>query len=277
MSQILVTKLNGEREPFDPSKLIGSLRGAGATVEQANHITNHIEAELVGGITTSDIYRHAFDLLRTSSGPLAVRYSMKRAVSDLGPNGFPFERFVAEIFKAQGYEALTGQVVYGKCVEHEMDVVAWKGDELVMVEAKFHNEPGLKSDLKVALYVKARFDDLKTETFEFGGKKRKLTAWHLFTNTKFTDHAIRYAKCQGLGLVGWNYPEKGNLEELIAEANLHPLTALTTLSQAEKRILLDAGFILCRDVKKNESSLVSLGVAEKKIPALMEEIDSVCS
>ena len=207
----------------------------------------------------------------------SIRYSMKRAVSDLGPNGFPFEKFVAEIFKAQGYEALTGQVVYGKCVEHEMDVVAWKGDELVMVEAKFHNEPGLKSDLKVALYVKARFDDLKTETFEFGGKKRKLTSWHLFTNTKFTDHAIRYAKCQGLGLVGWNYPEKGNLEELIADANLHPLTALTTLSQVEKHALLGAGLILCKDVKARADVLTTLGIDAKKIPAVMEEIESVCS
>lgn len=277
MSDILVTKLNGKREPFDPAKLITSLRGAGASVDQASHIATHIEGELVEGITTNDIYRHAFDLLRTSSKPLSVRYSMKRAVSELGPNGFPFERFVAEIFKAKGYDAVTGQIVYGGCVEHEMDVVAWKGDELVMVEAKFHNEPGLKSDLKVALYVKARFDDLKDQEFDYGGKKRRLTSWFLVTNTKFTDHAIRYAQCKGLGLIGWNYPDKGSLEELIAEANLHPLTCLTTLSQVEKHALLGAGLILCRHVKEKIHMLSELGIDPKKADAILEEISVVCS
>ena len=269
--------MNGAREPFDPAKLISSLQSAGATAEQSGHIAAHIEAELVDGITTNDIYRHAFDLLRTTSRPLAVRYSMKRAISDLGPNGFPFERFVAEIFKAKGYEAVTGQIVYGGCVEHEMDVVAWKDDELVMVEAKFHNEPGLKSDLKVALYVKARFDDLKDQQFEYGGRKRALTSWFLVTNTKFTDHAIRYAKCKGLGLIGWNYPTKGSLEELIAEAGLHPLTCLTTLSQVEKHALLGAGLVLCKHVKEKIGMLAELGIDPKKAPAILEEISAVCS
>jgi hypothetical protein len=278
MSNILVIKLNGKTEPFDSTKLNASLRSAGASDEEARTITSHIEGELIEGITTSDIYRHAFDLLHSSSKPLAVRYSMKRAVSDLGPNGFPFEKFVAEIFKAQGYEAVTDQVVYGGCVEHEMDVVAWKENELVMIEAKFHNEPGLKSDLKVALYVKARFDDLVDQEFDYGGKKRKLTSWHLITNTKFTDHAIRYAKCKGLSLIGWNYPEQsGGLEDLITKAGLHPLTCLTTLTQAEKQELLSAGLVLCRQIKENEDRLEQFGLSKKRIPAILEEISIVCS
>jgi hypothetical protein len=276
MSQILVLKLNGKTEPFDSTKLNASLRSAGATDAEAGAITSHIEAEIIDGITTSDIYRHAFDLLHSSSKPVALRYSMKRAVLDLGPNGFPFEKFVAEIFKAKGYEAVTGQIVYGSCVEHEMDVVAWKGDELVMIEAKFHNEVGLKSDLKVALYVKARFDDLMDKEFTFGGKTRRLTSWHLVTNTKFTDHAIRYARCKGLSLIGWNYPEKGNLEDLIDEVGLHPLTGLTTLSTAEKQSLLSAGLVLCKQIKENEARLEYLGIPKKKIPAVIEEASSIC-
>lgn len=273
----MVVKLNGKLEPFDSTKLNSSLRSAGASDAQASEITAHIEGEIIDGMSTSDIYRHAFDLLHSSSKPLAVRYSMKRAVSELGPNGFPFEKFVAEIFKAKGYEAVTDQVVYGACVEHEMDVVAWKDEELLMIEAKFHNEPGLKSDLKVALYVKARFDDLKDELFDYGGRKRRLTSWFLVTNTKFTDHAIRYARCKGLSLIGWNYPEKGNLEDLITEAGLHPLTCLTTLSVAEKQSLMSFGIVLCRQVRENEARLEQLGVAKKKIPALFEEIRAVCS
>ncbi|MBI5133847.1 MAG: restriction endonuclease [Candidatus Taylorbacteria bacterium] len=277
MSPIFVTKSTGEQEAFDPQKLVNSLRKAGAAKEQAEDILRHIERELVSGMTTTEIYRHAFSFLRHSAQPVAARYSMKRAIADLGPNGFPFEKFIAEIFKAHGYEALTGQIVQGGCVEHEVDVVAWKGSELVMVEAKFHNEPGLKSDLKVALYVKARYDDLKTQTFEYGGKKRKITLFQLFTNTKFTDTAIRYASCQGLSLVGWNYPRKGSLEDLVSDTGLHPLTSLTTLTHTEKRTLLDAGLVLCKQVANRRDSLESYGIPSNKIKQVLAEIDHLCA
>src|SRR5260221_155103 len=120
-------------------------------------------------------------------------------------------KFIARIFTMWGYEALTDQTVLGTCVDHEVDVVAWKGNELSMVEAKYHNEFGMKSDLKVALYVKARFDDLSQTIFDFGGTKRKLTGKWLATNTKFTEKAIAYGECSHLRLLGWNYPATNNL------------------------------------------------------------------
>jgi hypothetical protein len=269
-SAILVTKAAGERELFDPKKLVASLIRAGAGDAKANEIVRHVETELVSGMTTGEIYRHAFDLLRKTARPVAARYSMKRAIAELGPDGFPFERFIAEIFKARGYQAVTDQIVVGHCVEHEVDVVAWRDtadkSELVMVEAKFHNEPGLKSDLKVALYVKARFDDLREREYEYGGRPRQITSWQLFTNTKFSDRAITYAECQNLSLVGWNYPRKGNLEDLINESALHPLTSLTTLSQTEKRLLLDQGLVLCKQI---------VGRPELR-PETVEELSHLC-
>lgn len=277
MSPIFVVKSTGEQEAFDPHKLVNSLRKAGASKEQAENILRHIERELVSGMTTTEIYRHAFSFLRHSTQPVAARYSMKRAIADLGPDGFPFERFIAEIFKTHGYEAVTSQIVQGSCVEHEVDVVAWKADELVMVEAKFHNEPGIKSDLKVALYVKARWDDLKDQPFDYGGKKRKVTHFQLFTNTKFTDHAIRYAECQGLSLIGWNYPRKGNLEDLVSDTGLHPLTSLTTLTHTEKRTLLDQGLVLCRQVAERKEELEALGIPQNKIKQVLAEISHLCA
>ena len=132
-----------------------------------------MERELVDGITTKEIYHKAFELLHKEEKPIALKYSLKRAIMELGPSGFPFEKFVAEIFKFKGYTAETGKLVKGFCVEHEVDVVAWNKDKLIMCEAKFHNDPGMKSDLKVALYVKARFDDLRKMTYKYG-KERKL-------------------------------------------------------------------------------------------------------
>ena len=278
MSHILVIKSTGDQEIFDPAKLSFSLTRAGADSDQTREIVEHIEGELFDGMTTNDIYRHAFDMLRNSptKSAVAVKYSMKRAVSELGPNGFPFEKFVAEIFKARGYEAVTDQIVQGHCVEHEMDVVAWKGDELIMVEAKFHNEAGIKSDIKVALYIKARFDDLKDQVYEYGGKKRKVSKAYLITNTKFSDHAIRYAECQGLNLIGWNYPKVGNLEDLITEANLHPLTALPSLSQVDKKNLLNQGLILCKSLNVTPEELVKYGIEKAHVNAVMNDVKNIC-
>src|SRR5206468_6395376 len=138
------------------------------------------------------IYKHAFSLLDKTEQQTAMRYSLRKAVLDLGPSGFPFEQLVAEMFKAQGYHVLTDQIVKGYCAEHEVDVVAWRPaqdrhkQDLIMTEAKYHGQTELKSDLKIVLYVKARFDDLEKMTYTYDGHAYSLTEGWLVTNTKFT-------------------------------------------------------------------------------------------
>lgn len=215
--QIEIIKANGAREAFEPAKLRASLMRAGADEDGIAAVMSHLTNELKDGMTTRDIYQHAFKILEDWKKPVAQKYSLRRALMEIGPTGFPFEQLVAEILKGKGFETLTDQTVLGGCVPHEVDVVAWNDKKLIMVEAKFHNELGTKSDLKVALYVKARIDDLKGNTFNYGGKDRKLDEGWLITNTKFSSTAIHYGVCQNLTMIGWNYPEKGNLEDLIEE------------------------------------------------------------
>ncbi len=272
--EIYITKKSGERELFDSKKLESSLLSAGASKEAAEHVVNHIAREVEDGMSTSMIYDHAFFLLDRMEKPVSARYSLKRALGELGPTGFPFEKFMADIFRARSFRAETNQIVKGHCAEHEIDVVAWNENRLIMAEAKFHNEIGLKSDLKVALYVKARFDDIKGIDYFFG-KKRKLDEGWLITNTKFTDRAIHYADCAGLRLIGWNFPAVGNLHDLIEDVAMHPVTSLSTLNQQEKRTLVDAGLVLCRDVR-NVSKLQSLGLAPDRIKAAVEESKVIC-
>ncbi len=273
---IEIVKADGTKETFNRKKLESSLIRTGADREMTKKIADHVESELKEGMTTSEIYTHAFDLLSRDSRPAAHKYSLRRAILDLGPAGYPFEKFVADLFRARGYEAVTDQIVRGKCVEHEVDVVAWKGEELIMVEAKFHNEIGIKSDLKVALYVKARTDDLSLSQFDFGGKIRKLTQGILVTNTKFTDKAIAYAACEGLRLVGWNYPAQGNLEHMIEDAGLHPVTSIPNLSESNRRILISNGLVLCKDILAKKDSLVSLGISEDEAKIIGEDAELIC-
>ena len=270
-----IRKSDGTTEPFEEEKLVGSLKRVNAPEEAIDEIVDQIEREMRDGMGTDEIYRRAFELLKKHSHRVAVKYSIRRAMLELGPDGFPFEKFVARIFNVWGYEAVTDQTLMGTCVEHEIDVVAWKDDELAMVEAKYHNEFGMKSDLKVALYVKARFDDLAKNDFDYGGKKRKLTGRYLFTNTKFTDKAITYSECNHTKLVGWNYPAKNNLHEIIEQNGLHPITCITLLSHQQKKDLVGRNMLVCTDVIAHESILHDIGVDDELAKRVVQEVQMI--
>jgi hypothetical protein len=158
-----------------------------------------------------------------------------------------------------------------------MDVVAWKEDELIMAEAKFHNLFGIKSDLKVALYVKARFDDLAETTFSYGGKERKISTegHYLITNTKFTDMAIKYATCNNVRLIGWNYPAHDNLHEIIEQNGLHPITALTSLTKQEKRDMIGRDVMTCIDLIGRPGILREIGVKDAVAERVLTEAQTV--
>lgn len=269
-----IIKATGEREEFDEQKLHDSLVRAGADPEAIEDIVSQIEREIKTGASTRDIYRHAFELLAKAESPAATRYSLRRAVMELGPTGFPFEQFVAEIFRVKGFETQTDLVVWGECAEHEIDIAAWNEKKLLMIEAKFHNELGIKSDLKVVLYVKARWDDLSGKIFNFG-KERKLDEGWLITNTKFSESAIGYAKCKNMNLVGWNYPEHGNLQDLIEETHLHPITCLNSSTPSDERLLMQSGIVLCKQARDNPDILKQAGLSDEKIARMLAEIDLI--
>jgi hypothetical protein len=272
---IYIIKSDGIRELFDREKLLRSLRKIGTDRETADLIVSKVEADLHDGHTTKEIYRQAFSLLKKHQRPVALRYSLKRAIAELGPSGFPFEKFVAEIFKAQGYQAVTDQIAMGACVPHEIDVVAYNDQELIMTEAKFHTDFGTRSDLKVALYIKARFDDLGNNTFKYGGKERKMTKGMLITNTNFSSTAIQYGECVHLNMVGWNYPQEKNLHHIIESLNLVPLTVLTTLTQTEKKMFLANDIVLSKQLG-DFGLLKSYGLDDIKARAIVREVYDLC-
>ncbi len=287
MNEIYITKADGTKELFDVAKLQNSLKRAGAASAVVEEILSTVTDMLAGekgSVTTHELYHKAFELLKSKDQPIALRYSLKRAIQELGPSGFPFEDYVAAIFRSKGYETLTGQIVHGQYVQHEIDVVAWTDTKLIMVEAKFHNQAGVKSDLKVALYVKERFDDLSTQVFDYGvtpvaqgGTGRKLDEGWLVTNTKFTSTAIDYGSHQGshLVMVGWNYPAHGNLHDMILEAKLHPLTCLTSLNGMQKKMLLDKGIVLCKTLHEQPNLLEMLSLSPDEVQKTLQEIDEL--
>lgn len=269
---MLVTKLDGTLEEFAPEKLFQSLKRSGASDDIAQSIVAHIEKEVQEGMTTSHIYKHALRLLRKEAHlPVAARYSLRRAVLELGPSGYPFEELLGEVFRAKGYTVEVGTTLQGKCVTHEMDVVARNDRELILVEAKFHNAQGFKTDVKVALYINARMHDLRENHYNGLCPAGGMCSSWLVTNTKFTENAITYGKCVGMTLIGWGYPHKGNVQDLIEETKLHPLSCLTTLTQKEREMLYQQGIVLVKNITNNPNILEGVGITGKKVDAVLQE------
>jgi len=101
------------------------------------------------------------------------------------------------------------------------------------------------------------------------------SSW-LVTNTKFTENAIKYGKCTGMRLIGWGYPNEGNLQNLIEETKLHPLSCLTTLTQKERESMYQRGYVLCKDVTEDPNVLENAGVTGSKVDKVLQEAHRLC-
>lgn len=256
-------------EPFDGSKLEASLIKAGALERTAARIRHTIEVSMGPTAQSTEIYRRAFQMLRRDSRPSAARYSLRRALFEFGPSGHPFEDFVAELFRTEGWTVADRQMIQGKCVMHEVDIYATRGGECLAGELKYHNDPGYKTDVKVALYVKARLDDIWAAEAE--GKAAHVDHGFLITNTKFTRDAIQFATCSGVNLLGWSYPHHGNLYDRIVASGIYPVTALTLLKKSEKRILIDQGLVTCQQIREHREQLRALGIPPERVGAILAE------
>lgn len=234
---INVIKATGEIEPFSEEKVISSLLRVGTSPELAQKIISQIKPQLYANIPTFEIYSTMMKILKKERWDLAERYSLKRAIMDLGPTGYPFEKFISAVLEAGGHKVAINQIILGKCVSHEIDVVA-QNTKKYMIECKFHGIPGGRTDVKVALYTYARFLDVKEKGFDI--------PW-LITNTKVTQEVKTYSLCVGMKVTAWDYPEGESLNEMVDKSGLYPITASIKLSEVQKRDLIEKGIVFCKD------------------------------
>lgn len=274
--KIRVTKISGEVVEFDQSKLRNSLERSGASEAVIREIIEKMEILLYDGISTKEIYKKAFRLLRRTSRPTAARYKLKKAIMELGPTGYPFEKFVGAILSHQGYHTEVGVIVKGHCVNHEVDVVAEKDKEHFMVECKFHSDESRNCDVKIPLYIQSRFLDVEKQWQARPGHDTKFHQGWIYTNTRFTADAIQFGSCAGLMLVGWNYPKTGSLKDKIDSSGLHPITCLTTLTKSEKQKLLTMDIVLCMDLCNQPDLLKSIGIGDLRQINILNEANELC-
>lgn len=272
-----IIKASGEHVKFSLDKLRRSLQRTGADKETVIQILDKVRDELYQGISTREIYNRAFALLKKKKSYLASKYKLKKAIYELGPTGFPFERFVGAILRYSGYDAEVGKILQGKCVKHEIDVVAHKDNETVLIECKFHGEQGINCNVKIPLYINSRYQDVKVHWNSNLKNDTKLAKAWVVTNTRFTADALQYSKCCGLYLLSWDYPKNDALKDRIDRLGLYPITVSTLLTKREKQFLLSRDVVLCRDLLNDKFYLDHLGVSDVRQDKIIREISQLCT
>ncbi len=270
-NEILVVKEDGSKEKFDPAKVKRALRRSGLSPKEAEIVLKLLKPYLRGGITTKQIYSRVYGIIREMRPEVTHRYNLKRALQLLGPTGYDFEDFTAKLFECMGYEADVRQIPLGKCVTHETDVIARKGKEKLMVECKFRNEPGAKCRIQTALYIYARFLDLREGAKIYS--KVPFTKACLVTNAKFSGHTITYAECMGMRLIGWRYPLAESLEVLIDRTKCYPISVIK-MNAHTLRTLLKRGIFTVLDVPQNPKEFADLtGISLSNARRIVKEAD----
>jgi hypothetical protein len=273
--EVEVIKHSGERAKFSIDKLKNSLRKSGAQEDVVNQIANNVRDELYQGISTKEIYNRAFSLLKKKKKGFASKYKLKKAIYELGPTGFPFEKFIGALLFYSGYKVQTGQFLNGKCVAHEVDVVAHKNGQYVVAECKFHSDEGRNCNVKVPLYIHSRYRDILNFYGKNSNSEKPNEGW-VVTNTRFTEDALKYGKCADLYLLSWDFPKDNGLKDRIDRLGLYPVTVSTLLSQREKQFLLSRDVVLCKQLIDDDFYLDHLAISENRKARILEEINILC-
>ena len=275
--KIKIIKASGNEAVFEVKKLIASLRKSGASEEIAQRIASEIERTIYEGMTTKGIYKKAFAQLKKHSRPTAARYKLKKAIMELGDTGYPFEKFVGALLSNEGYQTQVGVIVKGRCVNHEIDVIAENDSHHYMCECKFHNKQGRHCNVKIPLYIQSRFKDVEAAWRKNKGHEHKFHQGWIFTNTRFSTDAERYGICVGLQLISWGYPKGEGIKDRVDRTGVHPVTCLTTLTMREKKALIEKGKILCMDLVNEPQLLNKIKISENRHQRILDEASKLCN
>ena len=269
-----VINSRGEKEPFSFGKVYGSARKVGASKELAGKIAEIVGREAYPGIKTFEIFRKVRRMLNREIPKAALRFNLKKAMRELGPTGFPFEKYIGEIFSRQGFKVKLNQNVPGRCLRYEIDFLARKDNLLYIGECKYRNSPEGIVHSDIALSSQARFLDIKSgNILTRNGYDSLQLKSILVTNNRFSKDAIKFSRCAGNELLGWKYPKNEGLEYLIDRQNLYPITTLPSLGRELASVFVARGMMLAEDVLKiNPMKFAQeMGVSEESLKPLIRE------
>ena len=252
---VYVTKADGSLQPYDRGKVVSVCLRLHASQEEAELVADRVEERLYDGIPTREIIRMVYEYLGELKPHLKPIMDLREALGAIRSKP-DFEEYVRAMFRELGYRTRPATVVRGFCVEHEIDGILERDVEVLCLEVKHHTQPHVKVRLEELLKLRSVFEDLR-RGYENGLNNLPLSGALMVSNAKFSEMAVRYAKCVGIRVLGWNTPRGGGIERLIDEYGLHPVTSLKELSRDQVERLCDAGICTLRELSRMDAEKVS--------------------
>jgi hypothetical protein len=274
---VFVTKAEGTKQLFDKEKIVRTCLQMGATRAAAESIAKEIEAMVYDGIETKEILQMIFRKIGEHRPSTKHQIDLRTALGLLNPKP-DFELFVQTLLREHGYTVTPNQIIRGRCVEHEVDAIARKDGETFIVEVKHHFSYHTPTSLDVGRISRAVFEDV-TEGFELGLNKLKVDRSLIVCNTKLSEHAKRYAECRGIYHIGWSSPPNYDLQTMIEEKQLYPITYLRRLNRVNRKKLMSNGIILLKQLtEKNSRELRrQTEIPKKELESMIKKARAVLS
>ena len=146
------------------------------------------------------------------------------------------------------------------------------------MEVKHHYKYHTPTSLDVSRISRAVFEDV-TEGYELGLNKLKIDYAMIVCNTKLSEHAKRYADCRGIRHIGWSSPPNHDLQTMIEEKKLYPITFLKELNAEIRNKLAHNRVILLKQLtEKNPTELRrQTGISKEKLESIVGKARTILS
>lgn len=246
MRQILIKKYSGDLVPFNSEKIKSTCLRAGASEELATRIAEKVSSKVYREMTTKEIMRLTLRLLDKEQPAVAARYTLRDAIFRLGPAGFDFEKYIAELLRAYGYKTKLPPILHGACVDHEVDILAEQDNRTAMIECKLRQASGIFITIKDVMSTWARFLDL-IDGSKIGKCPHLDESW-IITNAKMSYDGIKFGHCKNMKILSWDHPNNRPLPAWIDDKALYPITVLRSLDRYSQSAFARAGLLLVRDL-----------------------------
>lgn len=268
---INIIKSTGEPQPFDKAKVRRTVLRSGVSEDIADRIADEVEKRVMEGMQTKEIYDMVVALLEREAPAASRRYDLRNAILRLGPAGFDFEKYIAELLAAYGYKTELPPILEGICITHEVDVLAEKDGRVAMIEAKLRQELGIFITIKDTMSTWARFLDI-IDASKVGKAPRLDECW-IMTNSRLSTQSIQYGHCKNMVMLSWDHPKERPLPRWIDDVSLYPVTILKGVDANKLRAFSAANIMLLRDLVKMppEELEKSLALPKETIKNLIEE------
>lgn len=248
---VSVTKADGTKQPFDKAKVIQTCLRLGATPQNAVQIAERIEGNVYEGIPTRRILQLIFTLMRKSKPAVRHLFDLRRGISLMEPKP-EFEAFVRVLLSYSGFQVQPNAILRGLCGEHEVDAIASKDGVTYFVEAKHHAAYHALTGLDESRIARAILEDV-TEGYREGVTPIKIDRALLVTNSRYSEHALKYGGCRGILQVGWASPDGLGLRNVVERHRLYPLSCLRGLNPAVRLRLVEMGIVLIPQLLQQDS------------------------